>query len=115
MPLPTNVCGTLDINQTDLDYTWVIPTGISFARRHEIVAGQTISSATLRALKDGAATSDFTVSSATITGSIVYFTATGVSCTPGDNYAVSCKAVLSGGGTLPVEVLQLVVREPDTA
>ena len=112
MALQVSPARVLEIQQSALDLTWVEPGSISIANEPEILAGQTISGTpSLRRLKNGAATTDFTISAATVSGSTVSWTSTGVSCTAGDNYLVACIITLSGGRKL-VRFYQMIIKEP---
>jgi hypothetical protein len=105
--------GTVDGILTLHEGEEAIEVSISYADRHEVVAGQTLSSPTLTVLdSDGDVTTDLVIASGpTVSGTSVNFTITVDSAAVvGAEYEIKCQVTLSGGGR-PIECLGVVIEK----
>jgi hypothetical protein len=105
--------GIYPFQRTSLDAESFALITFDFSKRHEIIAGATVTSAVVRVMQNNAASSDLTLTSQAIDGTgklvNVRVTDTGAGAV-GNEYQLVCKATFSDT-TVDVEEIGLTIRQ----
>jgi hypothetical protein len=102
------MAGPLEFHDGELEVLYEF----DFSRRHEVRAGQTVTTAAVDPLEGGAATAKLTITGVVIStdGKKVQFRVSDTGASAGEIFELKCAVTLSGGATL-IECGELLVSE----